>query len=622
MVDWPSASSPDRRGVRPDRRSGQQHVLVGEVGVEVVGRAATAAAPSRVGRDRASTAAASSSPISASIARSRWCWRVVAAIAGVRGEPDQTLRLQRGERVGRRAAGRRRAGSRSTACQSARSGRAGHPRHEPIEIGDRCDRQGAWRSIGHDGRGDRTTPARPASGCSTSRRVLSGPHCRTDAHRPRRRGDQDRAAGGRPDPLRHAAPQRPVELLRAAERRQAQHQPRPRRPIAGVEILLDLAEHADVLVENYRPGVMDRLGLGADALRAINPRLIYASISGYGQTGPWVRRRAYAPVVEAEAGIIASQGNARGGPLTQGSAQPRRRLHRDRGGLGDPRRAVPTRAHRTWARRSTCRWPRRCSTSTNTCTTRCGTATTTRSWIRSFRPGDYLVLTVANGESLVVSAAIPPNAARSTSSSPRWAGPTSSTIPASPTSPAGSPTSTRSSTSSATSPPVCPTPTRSRRSSPHHQLAVGQVRQPGELADDRVGGRTRRGGRHRRPRRRLDPRAERPVAFQRRARRRRRRRRRSTAARTTAPCSPTSSATTTRTLDDLEADGVLSSRSAAPAGRDRRELQFPVAADEGDDGLAARRATTGRSRSSGTATARSSTSPTARCACRAPPATT
>ena len=55
----------------------------------------------------------------------------------------------------------------------------------------------------------------------------------------------------------------------------------------GVAVMLELVEHADVLVENYRPGVMTRLGLGADVVRARNPRLIYASLSGYGQTGPW-----------------------------------------------------------------------------------------------------------------------------------------------------------------------------------------------------------------------------------------------------------------------------------------------------------------------------------------------
>ena len=58
----------------------------------------------------------------------------------------------------------------------------------------------------------------------------------------------------------------------------------------GAELAAALAEHSDVLVENYRTGVMERLGLGPAALRARNPRLIYASMTGYGATGPWVRR--------------------------------------------------------------------------------------------------------------------------------------------------------------------------------------------------------------------------------------------------------------------------------------------------------------------------------------------
>ncbi|HQZ36952.1 MAG TPA: CoA transferase, partial [Ilumatobacteraceae bacterium] len=65
---------------------------------------------------------------------------------------------------------------------------------------------------------------------------------------------------------------------------------------AGRELLLQLADQCDVVIENFRPGVMDRLGVGCDVLRARNPRLIFASGSGYGQTGPWVHRRAYAPV--------------------------------------------------------------------------------------------------------------------------------------------------------------------------------------------------------------------------------------------------------------------------------------------------------------------------------------
>ena len=78
----------------------------------------------------------------------------------------------------------------------------------------------------------------------------------------------------------------------------------------GVELAIELAGQSDVLVENYRAGVMKRLGLGAEDLTARFPRLIYASISGYGATGPWVDRRAYASVIAAESGITKMQGDA------------------------------------------------------------------------------------------------------------------------------------------------------------------------------------------------------------------------------------------------------------------------------------------------------------------------
>ncbi len=81
----------------------------------------------------------------------------------------------------------------------------------------------------------------------------------------------------------------------------------------AVALVHRLIEHVDVVVENFRPGVMTRLRLDYDTLSTINPRLIYASITGYGNTGPWVHRRAYAPVVGAETGITKYQGDARGG---------------------------------------------------------------------------------------------------------------------------------------------------------------------------------------------------------------------------------------------------------------------------------------------------------------------
>ena len=70
----------------------------------------------------------------------------------------------------------------------------------------------------------------------------------------------------------------------------------------AIALIKRMVLQADVLLENFRPGVMDRLGLGADALRALNPKLVYASISGYGQTGPAAGRAAYAMIVQAASG--------------------------------------------------------------------------------------------------------------------------------------------------------------------------------------------------------------------------------------------------------------------------------------------------------------------------------
>jgi crotonobetainyl-CoA:carnitine CoA-transferase CaiB-like acyl-CoA transferase len=72
---------------------------------------------------------------------------------------------------------------------------------------------------------------------------------------------------------------------------------------AGAELARRLAARADVLVENFRPGVMARLGLDAAALRAANPRLVYCSVSGFGQSGPRSQQAAYAPIVHALSGF-------------------------------------------------------------------------------------------------------------------------------------------------------------------------------------------------------------------------------------------------------------------------------------------------------------------------------
>jgi crotonobetainyl-CoA:carnitine CoA-transferase CaiB-like acyl-CoA transferase len=70
----------------------------------------------------------------------------------------------------------------------------------------------------------------------------------------------------------------------------------------GLEAALTLAKQADVLVENWRPGVAARLGVGYAAVKAFNPRIVYCSISGFGQTGPGSQHPAYAPIVHAMSG--------------------------------------------------------------------------------------------------------------------------------------------------------------------------------------------------------------------------------------------------------------------------------------------------------------------------------
>jgi crotonobetainyl-CoA:carnitine CoA-transferase CaiB-like acyl-CoA transferase len=170
----------------------------------------------------------------------------------------------------------------------------------------------------------------------------------------------------------------------------------------SVELLVRLAALCDVVVENFRPGVLDRMGLGYEVLSARHPGIIYASISGYGSTGPWAGRRAYAPVVGAETGITKEQGDARGGhyandpfshadvytALETASAILAALFNRERTGRGDRIEIsmaetmlyVNEHAHdQLWD------------------------GDVPPEWIRSFGPGAYPVLTAANGEALVIS---------------------------------------------------------------------------------------------------------------------------------------------------------------------------------------------------------------------------
>jgi crotonobetainyl-CoA:carnitine CoA-transferase CaiB-like acyl-CoA transferase len=75
----------------------------------------------------------------------------------------------------------------------------------------------------------------------------------------------------------------------------------------GRAIVLDLAAGADVVIQNMRPGVVDRLGIGYDACRARNPEVIYCSVSGYGTNGPWAQRPVLDPVIQGVTGIVARQ---------------------------------------------------------------------------------------------------------------------------------------------------------------------------------------------------------------------------------------------------------------------------------------------------------------------------
>ena len=88
----------------------------------------------------------------------------------------------------------------------------------------------------------------------------------------------------------------------------------------GREIFLRLAERADVVVENFRPGVAERLGIGYDALQGRNPRIVYCALSGYGATGPDKDLKAYDLMAQAEAGLMSITGAPDGPPMKTGGA--------------------------------------------------------------------------------------------------------------------------------------------------------------------------------------------------------------------------------------------------------------------------------------------------------------
>ena len=170
----------------------------------------------------------------------------------------------------------------------------------------------------------------------------------------------------------------------------------------GRDLVARLIERVDVVIENFRPGVMDKWGLDFTTLSARNPRLVYVSISGFGADGPWVGRRAYAPVVNAETGITKSQGDARAGQYandphshadvytgmhaaTAALAALYQREHTGRGQYIDVSMAETMLYANEHAHDAL--W----------------SGEPPRGVIRSFQPGDYPVLTTADGTMLIAS---------------------------------------------------------------------------------------------------------------------------------------------------------------------------------------------------------------------------
>lgn len=88
----------------------------------------------------------------------------------------------------------------------------------------------------------------------------------------------------------------------------------------GKQILRDLVKESDILVENYRPGVMERLGLGYEDLKKINPALVYGAVSGFGHYGPYSKRPGYDILGQAMSGLMSTTGWPGGAPTRTGTA--------------------------------------------------------------------------------------------------------------------------------------------------------------------------------------------------------------------------------------------------------------------------------------------------------------
>lgn len=88
----------------------------------------------------------------------------------------------------------------------------------------------------------------------------------------------------------------------------------------AIELVKELVKEVDIVAENFRPGTMEKLGLGYEELKKINPKLIFATMSGFGQTGPYSKRPAYDMIVQGMGGIMSITGEEGGDPVRVGTS--------------------------------------------------------------------------------------------------------------------------------------------------------------------------------------------------------------------------------------------------------------------------------------------------------------
>lgn len=157
-------------------------------------------------------------------------------------------------------------------------------------------------------------------------RAMAGPYCTmmlgdfgADVIKVERPGSGDESRGWGPPFVGEAAGPYPgiSAYFLAANRNKRSLTVNLKNP-EGQKIVRDLVQVSDVMIENYRTGVLDKLGLGYADLNVINPKLVYCSVSGYGRTGPYRERPGYDAIIQAEGGMMAITGPKEGPPSRVG----------------------------------------------------------------------------------------------------------------------------------------------------------------------------------------------------------------------------------------------------------------------------------------------------------------